>query len=244
MPTGSLASVDRTRRPDKNFVAGFGDRHAQRPAFVVAVTWRNQWTPSATMESMVKLAKNFRSFADLAAAYECDRDYRIVRLPRSGSEVAIVAPHGGSIEAHTSDIARDIAGQDFNLYLFEGLLKAGNFAALHLSSHLFDEPDCLDLLSACRSVVSVHGCGHAGEIVLLGGRDVVLRESIGERLRGLGVECEAAPAGLDAADPMNVCNRGRGGAGVQLEVSLALRRSPRRALLVRAVREALLATPD
>ena len=48
-------------------------------------------------------------------------------------------------------------------------------------------------------------------------------------------------AGLDAADPMNVCNRGRGGAGVQLEVSLALRRSPRRALLVRAVREALLA---
>jgi phage replication-related protein YjqB (UPF0714/DUF867 family) len=192
-------------------------------------------------ESMVKLAKNFRSFADLAAAYERDRDYRIVRLLRPESEVAILAPHGGSIEAHTSDIARDIAGRDFNLYLFEGLLKAGNFAALHLSSHLFDEPDCLDLLSACRSVVSVHGCGHAGEIVLLGGRDVVLRKSIGERLRGLGVECEVAPAGLDAADPMNVCNRGRGGAGVQLEVSLALRRSPRRALLVRAVREALLA---
>jgi phage replication-related protein YjqB (UPF0714/DUF867 family) len=86
----------------------------------------------------------------------------------------------------------------------------------------------------------VHGCGHAGEIVLMGGRDVVLRESIGERLRVLGVECETAPGGLDAADPMNVCNRGRGGAGVQLEVSLALRRSPRRALLVRAVREALL----
>lgn len=193
------------------------------------------------MAQMVKkLAKDFRSFADLAAAYERERDYRIVQLQRPGSDVAILALHGGSIEAHTSDIARDIAGQDFNLYLFEGLLKAGNFAALHLSSHLFDEPDCLDLLSACRSVVSVHGCGHAGEIVLMGGRDVVLRESIGERLRGLGVECEAAPAGLDAADALNVCNRGRGGAGVQLEVSLALRRSPRRALLVRAVREALL----
>ena len=110
-----------------------------------------------------------------------------------------------------------------------------------MSSHLFDEPSCLHLLSVCRSVVSVHGCGQAGEIVLLGGRDVVLRESIGERLRGLGVDCEAAPAGLDAADPMNVCNRGRGGAGVQLEVSIALRCSPHRALLVRAVREALLA---
>jgi phage replication-related protein YjqB (UPF0714/DUF867 family) len=120
------------------------------------------------MESMVKLAKNFRSFADLAAAYERDRDYRIVRLLRPESQVAILAPHGGSIEAHTSDIARDIAGRDFNLYLFEGLLKAGNFAALHLSSHLFDEPDCLDLLRACQSVISVHGCGHAGEIVLMG----------------------------------------------------------------------------
>ena len=171
---------------------------------------------------MVKLAKDFRSFADLAAAYEHDRDYRIVRMPRPGSDVAIVAPHGGSIEAHTSDIARDMAGQDFNLYLFEGMLKAGNFAALHLSSHLFDEPGCLDLLRACRSVISVHGCGHAGEIVLMGGRDATLRESIGARLRTLGVTCEAAPAGLDAADPMNVCNRGHGGAGVQLEVSLAL----------------------
>lgn len=190
---------------------------------------------------MLKLAKNFRSFADLAAAYERDRDYRIVRLLRADSEVAILAPHGGSIEAHTSDIARDIAGQDFNLYLFEGLLKAGNFASLHLSSHLFDEPDCLDLLRTCRSVISVHGCGHAGEIVLMGGRDAALRESIGARLRALGVACEAAAAGLDAADPMNVCNRGRGEAGVQLELSLALRRSPRRTLLVRGVRDALLA---
>jgi phage replication-related protein YjqB (UPF0714/DUF867 family) len=199
-------------------------------------------TPSATIDLMVtKLAKDFRSFADLAAAYEHERDYRIVRLRRPGSEVAIVAPHGGSIEAHTSDIARDIAGLDFNLYLFEGLLKAGNFAALHLSSHLFDEPGCLELLKDCRYVVSVHGCGHAGEIVLTGGRSAGLRESIAARVRALGVVCEDSPAGLDAADPANICNRGCGGAGVQLEVSMELRRSPRRALLVRAVREALLA---
>lgn len=77
----------------------------------------------------------------------------------------------------------------------------------------------------------------------MGGRDAALRESIGARLHGLGVTCEVAPAGLDAADPMNVCNRGRGGAGVQFEVSMELRRSPRRALLVRAVSEALLAIP-
>jgi phage replication-related protein YjqB (UPF0714/DUF867 family) len=194
------------------------------------------------MDSMInRLAKHFRSFADLADAYEQDRDYRIVQLRRPESGVAILAPHGGSIEAHTSDIARDIAGQDFNLYLFEGLLKAGNFAALHLASHRFDEPGCLELLQGCKSVVSVHGCGHAGEIVLTGGRHAGLREAIAERLNALGIACQAAPAGLDAMDPMNVCNRGHGGAGVQLEVSLELRCSPRRALLVRAVREVLTA---
>ena len=187
-----------------------------------------------------RLAKDFRSFADLAAAYERERDYRIVQLRRAGSDVAIVALHGGSIEAHTSDIARDIAGQDFNLYLFEGLLKAGNFAALHLSSVLFDEPACLALLADCRRVVTVHGCGNAGEVVLMGGRDAGLRELIASSLHAHGVGCQDAPAGLDALDPRNVCNRGQGGVGVQLELSLDLRRSPRRALLIRAVREALL----
>jgi phage replication-related protein YjqB (UPF0714/DUF867 family) len=195
---------------------------------------------SATMSPMdKKLAKNFLSFADLAAAYERDRDYRIVQRRCPGTSVAIVAPHGGSIEAHTSDIARDSAGQDFNLYLFEGLLKAGNFAALHLSSDRFDEPACLALLADRDQVVTVHGCGNAGEVVLMGGRDAGLREAIASRLRVLGLSCEDAPAGLDAMDPRNVCNRGRSGAGVQLELSLELRRSPRRALLIRAVREEL-----
>jgi phage replication-related protein YjqB (UPF0714/DUF867 family) len=60
-----------------------------------------------------RLAKDFRSFADLAAAYERDRDYRIVQVPRAGATTAIVAPHGGGIEAHTSDIAREIAGGEF-----------------------------------------------------------------------------------------------------------------------------------
>lgn len=188
-----------------------------------------------------KLAKDSRSFADLAAAYERDRDYRIVQRQRPGSAVAIVAPHGGSIEAHTSDIAREIAGQDFNLYLFEGLLKAGNFVALHLPSALFDEPACLALLAHCQQVVSVHGCGDVGEVVLLGGRDAGLRDAIASRLRAQGMHCSDAPAGLDGLDPRNLCNRGRSGAGVQLELSLELRCSPRRALLIRAVREALLA---
>lgn len=187
-----------------------------------------------------KLAKDFLSFADLAAAYQRDKDYRIVQVPRPGSSTAVLAPHGGGIEAYTADIARGIAGDDFGLYVFEGLLKAGNFAALHLSSEFFDEPDCLEMLESCDRVVSVHGCGKPGEVVLLGGRDHVLRDAIAARLSAAGLACEDAPAGLAGTDPRNVCNRGRSGSGVQLEVSLDLRQSQRRAVLVRAVRDVLL----
>jgi phage replication-related protein YjqB (UPF0714/DUF867 family) len=186
-----------------------------------------------------RLAKDFRTFADLAAVYERDRDYRIVQMLRPDAATAIVAPHGGAIEAHTSDIAREIAGPEFSFYAFEGLLKAGNFAALHLANHLFDEPGCLELLAGSDRVVTVHGCGRADEVVLMGGRDAALREALAERARAAGLACEDAPPGLDASDAKNLCNRGRTGAGVQLELSLALRRSPRRALLIRAVREVL-----
>ncbi len=44
------------------------------------------------------LAKSFSSFADLAAAYDEGTDYVITRVPRPGSTVGIVAPHGGRIE--------------------------------------------------------------------------------------------------------------------------------------------------
>ena len=186
-----------------------------------------------------KLAKDFRSYADLAAAYQQDQDYRIVQVHRPASATAVLAPHGGGIEAYTSDIARAIAGDDFSLYVFEGLLRAGNFAALHLSSEAFDEPECLAMLQSCDRVISVHGCRMPGETVLLGGRDNALREAIAAQLRAAGVPCEDAPSGLAGADLHNICNRGRTGCGVQLEVSMDLRRSQRRMGLVRAVRDAL-----
>ncbi|WP_261338761.1 poly-gamma-glutamate hydrolase family protein [Rhizobium leguminosarum] len=53
-------------------------------------------------------------------------DFRIgvTRIP-----VAIVAPHRGHIEPHTSEIAAAIAGEDFSLYLFEGLNPADIIAS-------------------------------------------------------------------------------------------------------------------
>jgi len=55
-----------------------------------------------------------------------------------------------------SDIARGVAGEDFSLYLFEGIRQVSNYSALHLMSPRFDEPRCLLLLSMCDHVIAIH----------------------------------------------------------------------------------------
>jgi phage replication-related protein YjqB (UPF0714/DUF867 family) len=79
------------------------------------------------------LAKNFRSFADLAAVPDEGADYRITREPSPSAKVGIVMPHGGRVEARDAEIAAAIADADFSLYLLGGTRSTWNFAALHLT---------------------------------------------------------------------------------------------------------------
>jgi phage replication-related protein YjqB (UPF0714/DUF867 family) len=60
-------------------------------------------------------ADSYAGFADLAKQQVRGVDYQIEVHCRPASPVAIIAPHGGRIERRTSDIARAIAGEDFNL---------------------------------------------------------------------------------------------------------------------------------
>jgi phage replication-related protein YjqB (UPF0714/DUF867 family) len=59
-------------------------------------------------------SKHYRGFLDLARAQALGRDYEISVTRRAGSTIAIIAPHGGGIEDGTSQLARAIAGDDFN----------------------------------------------------------------------------------------------------------------------------------
>ncbi len=86
---------------------------------------------------------DYRDYADLAKVQVENTDYRVYVRPNPNSTVAVIAPHGGGIEQHTSDVARAIAGDEFNLYLFEGIRPSRNYATLHLTSHRFDEPRCV-----------------------------------------------------------------------------------------------------
>jgi phage replication-related protein YjqB (UPF0714/DUF867 family) len=164
----------------------------------------------------------FPNFAALKQAEREGVDFDIVCRPRR-SPVAVIAPHGGEIEPGTSEIAAAIAGDEFNLYCFEGRKPKGN-TGLHIRSANFDEPKCLGLISSCDCVVTVHGCRKGKRTVFLGGRDAELRDAICDRLEASGFRTARPPnADLQGVSPRNICNKGRRGCGAQLELSRDLR---------------------
>ena len=189
-------------------------------------------------------ADELRGYDDLSRRYTEGVDFAVHVRARDRARVAVVAPHGGRIEGGTSEVSRLIAGDDHSLYLFEGLRTTNdNFHLLHLASHCFDEPRCLGLVAGCETVVTVHGYAAPGPDVLLGGRDEHLKQEIARELASAGVSVLAEGHRYPGRDPQNICNRGRRGAGVQLELSDRLRLARDWMDLARAVRAVLARAP-
>ena len=182
----------------------------------------------------------YRCYTELVQGQAEGTDFTVCVMRRTRSSVAILAPHGGGIEAGTSEIARAIAGEELNLYLFEGIRPSGNYAALHLRSHRFDEPRCLELLSCCDHVVAIHGCRGDRRQVLLGGLDEELKGLIAGAIAGAGIDARLTGHPFPAVDPMNICNRGRRSAGVQIELTTALRLEELDRAMLTAIRTVLL----
>jgi phage replication-related protein YjqB (UPF0714/DUF867 family) len=185
-------------------------------------------------------SNDFRCYDDLARCYIEGVDYAVRVMRRERSRVAVLAPHGGRIEGRTSEIARLIAGDKHGLYLFEGLRTTGdNFDCLHLASHRFDEPRALDLISSCDTVVAVHGYAAPGPDVLLGGLNERLKGEVAQSLAEIGLSYLTDGHRFPGKDPRNICNRGRSGEGVQLELSGSLRKAGDWSGLAGAVRTVL-----
>jgi len=162
----------------------------------------------------------YHSFRDLAAGEKRGEDYDIEWRRKNGSSVAVIAPHGGNIEPWTGEIADAIAGNDFSFYCFKGLKPTGG---LHITSHLFDEPTCVELITAHRHVVSIHGWAAKGGRVCVGGRDSILIAALKRRLASSGIQVDNAEGGLSGCDPNNIVNRGATGRGVQFELTMGFR---------------------
>ena len=176
----------------------------------------------------------YASFKALEAAQRRGEDYAIDSRRVDGSLVTIIAPHGGNIEPLTDSIADRIAGRYFSFYAFRGLKRGSR---LHITSSRFDEPLCEDLLAGHGRALSIHGWGETGERVCIGGRDRHLMAALKASLVAVDITVEDAVGKLRGADPKNIVNRCRSTRGVQLELTMALRKNRAKiAAFVRAVR--------
>lgn len=166
----------------------------------------------------------YQNFSGLEKSEREGVDYKRTSIERF-SPVAIVAPHGGEIEPHTSAIAEAIAGDDLSLYLFEGLRPKRDHCELHITSENFDEPSADVIVLAAQTVLGVHGRADKedGETTWVGGLDVALRDKVVSELIKAGFSAEARRPGQSLAGtaPKNICNRGKSGMGVQGEIGRA-----------------------
>jgi phage replication-related protein YjqB (UPF0714/DUF867 family) len=92
------------------------------------------------------------------------KDYSISSPPPNGSNVTVIAIHGGSIESYTSEISLDLANsRNWDRYIFSGhgrpqcLLGRSNFRTLHITSTNFNHQEAIDLVKSHSKSVSIHG---------------------------------------------------------------------------------------
>lgn len=167
-----------------------------------------------------------QSFQEIAAVKTEGFDYTISVTNRD-SAIVIIAPHGGDIEPGSSEIAAAVAGADLSLYDFRGLRNTSGHGELHLASHRFDEPQCLQLVEAAETVVAIHGRkdGDDSQRVWIGGLDVPrCRRTMTELTKaGFGAVVREPGETLAGTAVSNICNRGKRKMGIQLEIPKALR---------------------
>lgn len=169
-------------------------------------------------------ADKYENYEELAANEQIGEDY-VIRTRSNSSNVTVMAIHGGGIEPGTSKIAEGIAGDNYNLYLFEGKKPAGENRDLHITSTHFDEPAAVKMAARAHKVVSVHGAaGVDTQIVYMGGNNHYLKEIIARKLAEKNFEiAPTTPPEYAGTNPKNICNMNRTHAGVQMELTRGLR---------------------
>jgi phage replication-related protein YjqB (UPF0714/DUF867 family) len=160
------------------------------------------------------------------------------------TRTTIIAPHGGGIEPGTSELCLAVAGYHpamlpetppagvtYDYWMFEGL-RANDNDKLHVTSTGCDDPIALSLCGGALHALALHGFeldpGEDHDVLVGGAADETRRLAMRDALNRAGFTAVLPGAGdgeLDGNRHCNIVNRTRLGAGIQLELSLPLRRS-------------------
>ena len=149
-----------------------------------------------------------------------------IEMNTNKSNVLSFAPHGGGIEAGSSELALLISQKlDCNYFTFKGKLPSDN-VKLHVTSTHYDNPELLNLMRNVDYSISVHGyADNEYARTLIGGSNEELKALIKRNLINRGFDVQDAPTNLGGAKPNNITNKTKTGLGVQLELSTKQRKS-------------------
>lgn len=140
------------------------------------------------------------------------------------SQVVIIAPHGGGIEPATTELTKLIAKEgNYNYFVFNGMRSKGN-QELHVTSIHYDNKIAIDLVKRSERTIAIHGCKGESPIVYIGGKDELLSKKISNSLKQIGIKVAHAPSNMSGKQSNNIVNCNQLGAGVQLELTSALRK--------------------
>jgi len=165
----------------------------------------------------------YQNFKSLSGVEKRGRDFEI-RVKKTKSRIAVIAPHGGGIEPGTSEIAKSIAGEDFTCYLFEGIKNKDNTKYLHITSTNFDEPGCAEICKNSDIILAIHGAEDNDEVVYVGGRHEGLKQKMIDKLTEVGFNAKKDTTNHSGRDAKNICNKGMSMEGLQIEISHGLRK--------------------
>ena len=112
----------------------------------------------------------------------------------------------------------------YNYYTFKGIRRTNN-DELHVTSTNYNEPTLEEMQEKVSNSVMIHGAHGNEPVVYLGGKDSDLREEIGDNLEDKGFNVEETPDYLEGRSDDNIANKNGKKAGVQLELTTALRQS-------------------
>lgn len=169
------------------------------------------------------MVDQFSTMSDLLSKTKQGTDWEIITRD-VGQQVIVTAVHGGAIERGTSELADCISHLgDYKFYTFKGVRNNKN-NELHVTSRHFDEPILHHMIKQSQFAISIHGCMGNKPEVYIGGRDKQLIGAIKVELEYINVVVKDAPqhiSGFHSDNFVNCCQRN---AGVQLELTVALRK--------------------
>ncbi|HDR7429956.1 TPA: poly-gamma-glutamate hydrolase family protein [Bacillus toyonensis] len=164
------------------------------------------------------------NFHELKQNERINIDYKTF-VNKRNNNIAILAIHGGEIEPGTSELAIKLAEKGgYSSYVFEALKVSGN-RDLHITSTNFDDENARNMARKSNITISIHGYRGEEEVVYIGGLDKELKMKFLIQLKKDGFSATEAPADIAGIKYKNIVNDNKKKAGVQLELTTALRKS-------------------